>query len=737
MLTLKKKWKRKKIIVPTVLQMEATECGAACLGMILEFYGKNVSLEELREECNISRDGSNAFDIVEAAERYGLNAVAFTKEPDGLRNLKLPCIIFWKFCHFVVFTGIKGGKFYINDPALGPRTISEEEFDKSFTGVVLTFEPGKTFKKGGSSHGIISSLNERLKGFKIAVIFVLLVGLFLVMPGLIIPAITKIFVDNILIGGMKDWLKPLLCGLAIAGIAQTFLSWLQRYFLLRFSTALSLKGAVEFFSHLFKLPIHFFASRFPGEISNRISMNDRIANLISGDFAASLLNTVTIVFFGILMFYYNKELTFLVVFVTVLNFIVLKLISEQRKVLSQNVLIEEGKLVGLTMNGIQMIETLKANGAEEHYFRKWAGIHAKEINFEQSLRKYSMLLTFLPAFLSKLTSVAVLMIGTLFIIEGRLTIGTLVAFQVLMGSFMAPVSALVSIGSNVNQAQADINRLNDVLNTEEDEPFKNRINIDTASSPAKEKSAYRNHNTKSKIIGNVDLDNLCFGYNKGSDSLIKDFNLSLKSGNRIALVGATGAGKSTILKLIIGLHKPWSGKILFDKKNKLEYPFEIVNNSIAYVDQNIFLYEGTVKENITMWNSLIPDNDVILAAKDACIHEDIVTRSSGYESMIAESGRNFSGGQRQRMEIARALVSNPSILILDEATSALDAKTEYEIDNNIRRRGCTCIIVSHRLSTIRDCDEIIVMDDGIIHERGTHDQLMNNTKSIYKDLIMS
>lgn len=713
---------KKRVKVPTVLQMEAVECGAASLAMILACYGRIVPLEKLRLDCGVSRDGSKASNVVKAARTYGFEAKGLRTEVEGLKDLSFPAILFWNFNHFLVLEGIRGGKAFLNDPASGPKVITLEELDDAFTGVVLTFEPNEEFQKGGEKHGILKSLKKRVQGYSIPLSYVVLTGLFLVIPGLIIPTFSRIFVDNILVGGMKSWILPLLMGMGATIILRGILIWLQEYYLLRIESKLALVNSAKFFRHIFHLPIEFFNQRMGGEIGHRVQLNDKIAQTLSGSLATNVLNLVLIVFYAFIMFQYDCLLTLVGIGIALLNMVALWYVSGKRVVLSQKIQQESGKLMGISMSGMQMIETMKASGTESDFFSQWSGQHAKVVNAEQEMGVSSQILSVIPGFLMTLNSTVILGLGGYRVMEGHLSMGMLVAFQSLMSSFMAPVNQLVGLGSELQETKADMTRIDDVMKYEQDEAFKEK-------SPSTQLE-------KAKFDGYLELKNLTFGYSRLEPPLIEDFSLSLNPGMRIALVGESGSGKSTVAKLVAGLYPFWSGDITFDDRPARHYDRHIIHNSLAMVDQDIFMFEGTIRENMTMWDTTVPDNDVQQAAMDACIHNDIAARTGGYSSQVDEGGANFSGGQLQRLEIARALVNNPTILIMDEATSALDANTEKQVDSNLRRRGCTCLIIAHRLSTIRDCDEIIVLDHGRVVQRGTHKEMMK-TPGAYTDLIKS
>jgi len=711
---------RKK--VPTILQMEAVECGAASLAMICAYYKKFLPLEQLRVDCGVTRDGVKASNMMKAARRYGFQARGFRKEPADLKTMPLPAIIHWNFNHFVVLEGFAGDQVFINDPGSGPRTVSEEEFDLAFTGVILTFEPGPEFQPSGKKNSFIDSLRDWLSGSRVAITYLILIGLLLVIPGLIVPAFSKIFIDDILLGGKSNWLKPLLWGMGAVVILQAVLTWLQQHYLLKMETKTAVSNAGKFFWHIFRLPVEFFQQRSVGDITNRMQSNDQVAAFLSRELAETAIGLLTIVFYFVVMLQYSVVLALVSLLMASLSIAYLLYSSNKIETLNKKLLQDKGKVMGFSVSGLYIIETLKASASESDFFAKWSGYHAKEINSQQRLGKTTQVLLQLPEFLSEFANVIVLFVGGLIIINGHLTIGSLIAFQGLLGSFMTPVNGLTQMGMDMKHVQGDINRLEDVFKYNLDENVSREVEVENQD------EAYQ------QLEGYIEVKDLSFGYNPWDPPLIENFNFCLKPGSRVALVGGSGSGKSTIARLISGIHEPWSGEILFDGQPRENLPRSVMVNSMAVVDQDITLFDGTIKENLTMWDTTISEFSIIRAAKDACIHDDINIRDKGYDHRVSEGGANFSGGQRQRLEIARALAGNPSILVLDEATSALDAHTENLVDENIRRRGCTCLIIAHRLSTIRDCDEIIVMDRGKIVERGTHDEL-KNAGGLYAQLI--
>lgn len=679
--------------------------------MILAYYGRWVPLEELRVRCGVSRDGSRADNILKAARQYGLEAQGFRSEIRGIFELSFPMIVFWEFNHFVVVEGIRDNTVYVNDPAEGPCKMTMQEFDKGFTGVCLTFKPGPQFRREGSMPSLTRGLLSRFRKAYSPMTFVILGTLVKVIPGLAIATFSKVFVDDVLIPRSSSMVVPLLIGLGLAAVLQAAITWMQQICLGRMEVKLSMVTSMHFFWHVATLPMTFFGQRFAGDIADRVQSNDKVVKMMTDELATNLAGMLTMVVYGAVMILYDAVLTLVALLMVALNLLALWLVSRRREHASRRTLRERGKIVGTSVNGVHMIETLKASGLENDFFERWSGMHANALSSQQELGILTNLLNVVPPLLSSLTTVAVLAVGGLRIVEGAITIGGLVAFQALAQRFASPVEGLIKFGADLQTIKADIARLDDVLNYA---PGRHGVENLTRAVPEAIEPAR----------GVVSLENVTFGHNEKEPPLIENFSLTIQPGQRVALVGSSGSGKSTLGLLICGLLKPWSGTVRIDDRVVTDIPASELAESLSYVDQEIMLFEATVRENVTLWNSSRSERDIIRALRDAVIHNEITHRPGKYEAPVAENGRNFSGGQRQRLEIARALVSNPAVLVLDEATAALDPLTELEIDSNLRRRGCTCVIVAHRLSTIRDADEIILLEGGRIVQRGHHDRLV-------------
>ena len=705
---------------PTVFQMEVSECGAAALAMILEYHGKVVPLEELRVETGVSRNGCNAKNMYYAAERYGLIVNAYNRDFDRLiEKCGLPCILHWNWSHFVVFEGKKWGAYYINDPQIGRRRISEEELRDGFSGTELDFEPGPEFVKSGKKKTILGFLRDRIKGQEKTMWALLLIGIALIVPGVLNSVFSQIFADDILIDRKFSWTSWLLLAMFFTALFDAYFSFLSSRLQLLLKTKMSLISTDRMIYHMLRLPMDFFEQRYAGDLVQRVSNNMAVSDFLSGRLTGVLISFLTsLVYLGIMMMY-NMKLALIGVLTSVISIAVAIIISDQIYNMAMKFGIDNAKLLGSLYNGLAASSSLKAVGGELTYTAKVLGYYTETNNNDQKLGFTQSILDVIPQTLSSVNNVIILVAGALIVVEGDMTIGMIMAFTGFLGSFSAPFREIISFVRSLQQVRNDAARVEDIMNYKEDEIY---------SSSKREDMEGR------KLLGAVEARNLSFAYGRLDRPFIRDFSFALQSGQTVALVGESGCGKSTVAKMIAGLYKPWSGEILFDGVNITDVPREVMYHSLAVVSQDVTLFDTTIYNNITTWNTTIRQEDVIRAAKDACLHDEITQKAGGYDYELKENGSNISGGQRQRIEIAKALAVNPTILVMDEATSSLDSTTEKKILDNIKKRHCTCIVSAQRLSTIRDCDEIIVLQKGIIRERGTHEQLMA-LGGIYKKLV--
>lgn len=721
--TIKQPVRGKVAKVPFIMQMEALECGAASLAMVLAYYGKWIPLEQVRLDCGVSRDGSNALAMMLAARNYGLNANGFRYEPDYLRdNGTFPCIVHWDFNHFVVVNGFKGNKVFLNDPAKGSIRVSMEEFDEKFTGLCVLFSPSETFVPGGKPKSTLSFAKKRLVGCGAAIAFVVIMNIITALIGVINPVFSRIFMDRLLTGRDPEWHVPFIATMAAFGFIQILSQLISAIYSRRIDGKMSVYGTTSYVWKVLHLPMDFFSQRYAGDILSRRSGNASISHSLIYTFAPLALNACMMVFYLAVMLKNSVILTAIGISSIVINLFVSRAISARRVNISRVQMRDAGKLGSCTTSGIEMIETIKASGAEEGYFQKWAGYQASVNTQKVRFARLNQYLGSVPSFVSALTNTIVLAMGVYLVMEQKFTLGMITAFQGFLGSFLAPASTFISTGQTLQELRTDMERIEDVMEYRDDDNGACHY--------------YSGEGGYKKMRGTVEMRHVTFGYSRLSDPLIRDFSLKLTPGSRVAFVGESGCGKSTLAKLLSGLYSPWEGEILYDNRPMKEIDRNVFTGSVAVVDQDIILFEDTIASNIRMWDTSIKDFEVIAASMDAQIHEDIMARDNDYEYRMTEGGKDFSGGQRQRMEIARVLAQDPTIVILDEATSALDARTEFEVVNAIKDRGITCIIIAHRLSTIRDCDEIIVLRHGEVIDRGNHETLYAKD-GYYKELVQN
>ncbi len=717
---------KRKVTTPILLQMHASECGAACLGIVLAYFGRWVSLTELREKCEVSRDGSSAASILRASRHYGLECSGFSLRADQLKMLELPLILFWQFSHFVVLEGFDGRYFYLNDPSTGRRRISAEEFNKDYSGIALRFKRGADFSPGGERPDLFRQLGALLPGSWSLLTGVIACGLMLTLLTLIIPVSLGVFVDDVL-EKHGSW-GGLVIALLGGGVLVYVLSLLKHRFLKRLAVRVSVVGYSRGMSRLLRLPVEFFEHRLAGDLTDRVSSTDRIARNLADQFLVLIIDMAMSAVLLMAMFAYDILLTLIVLFLALLHGMLAHFLNALRAVRSQAMRREQGLLIGLGMQMLSHADNLRMTGADDRFFSRWSGQQARELRARQLYSELGSVNTSLPGLIDALRSAAILGIGGGFVMTGDMTLGTLVGFYILAEMFLAPIRRFLEFAETRQALETDMQRFEDISSTDEDPVFSRR-NPESESIPT--------FNGRLQLAGQLELRDVTFGFNKSRPPLIKDFNLVINPGQRVAVVGPSGSGKSTLARLVSGVYQPWSGEILFDGHLRNQIPEEVLRQSISMVDQEIVLFSASLRDNITLWNPAVPDEVLFAATRDARIHDEILHRAQGYSTLVEEGGANFSGGQQQRLEIARALVGNPTVLILDEATSALDAVTEELVDEALRRRGVTCLIVAHRLSTVRDCDEIIVLDKGVTVQRGTHDELIADRDGAYYKLVRS
>ena len=716
---------KRRVTTPLLLQMHATECGAACLGSVLAFFGRWVPLTELREKCEVSRDGSSAAGIARAAKHYGLQCTGSAVTLNMLKKMPLPLILFWEFNHFLILEGFDGPRFFLNDPASGRRTLSAAEFSSGFTGVALQFERGPAFEPGGARPTIFHRIPQWLGGSGGALAYTIACGLALAVLALVTPALLVIFVDRVLLEN-EPW-GGLVAGVMVAAAVLVYgLTWLKGRCLQRLAVKISVTAGNRYMSRLLRLPVDFFNHRLVGELTGRILAIDKIAKGLSQHFLALLIDIVMSVVFLAVMLAYEWMLALIVLGLALANAALVRLITRIRIDKSHALRREQGLLVGVGTLMVHQTDTLRMTAADDRLFARWSGHQARELVARQRFVELGHLNAALPGLFMVLGSAAVLTLGATQVMAGEWTLGGLVGFYIVAALFLAPIGRFVEFADERQALEADMQRLEDIAESTE-EP--------SAESGPPSSDAIATLDGRLRPAGRVELRGVTFGYNRARPPLIKDFSLTIRPGQRVAVVGASGSGKSTLSRLVAGVNRPWDGEILFDGRPRSEIPGEVLSRSLSMVDQNVVLFSATVHDNITLWNPSVPDDAVVAAARDACIHDEILSRPLGYATLVDEDGGNFSGGQRQRLEIARALAGNPTVLILDEATSALDAATEELVDDALRRRGVSCLIVAHRLSTIRDCDQIIVLEKGVEVQRGTHDELMTDEGGVYHRLV--
>lgn len=719
----------RRVRTPVFPQMEVAECGAASLGAVLAYYGRWESLENLREACRVGRDGSSAADIVAAAKRYGLRATGWSKSLDELRDVALPAILFWEFNHFLVLEGFGKGKYYLNDPALGRRVVSEQTFSEGFTGILLIVEPEPEFRRAGAPPSAMRRLWPWLLEDKRPLAFAILCGLLLTIPSLAPPFLISAFVDYVLIAEERQWAVRLVAAMALAGCALYLLTWLQQLSLRRLAVRLSVVHADRMLARLFRLSASYFAQRYAGDLTQRAQIVDKVAATASRQFVGIVIELATSLVFLAAMVVFDPLMALVVAALGAANLALTRVVSTMRNDQNAQLQKEQALYFGIGAFGLRDIDSLRATARQEDFFARLSGYQARELVARQRFVELGYIILALPRIFSVLGSTAVIGLGAWRMLSGDITPGEMMGLYMLAANFLLPIGRFVQYADAFQVLAADLKRIDDIMNAPESPALAGR---DDGNS-----GRVATLNGRLRLAGRLELREVTFGYNASRPPLIENFSLTVAPGQRVAVIGPTGSGKSTLLKLMSGEYSPWSGQILLDDVPIDRIPRKVLIDSVSFVDQDVFLFAATVRDNLTLWNPDVPDQDLATAARDALVHEDIMSRPLGYDSAVEEGGRNFSGGQRQRLEIARALAKNPSLLCMDEATSSLDAVSELRIDDALRRRGCTCLIIAHRLSSIRDCDQIIVLERGRESQRGTHEELLSDQSGAYYRLVQS
>ena len=704
--------------VPLVMQMEALECGAASLAMVLAYYDLWIPLEQLRKECGVSRDGSKLKNIVDVAKKYNLETHSLKCPLKNLKEIgKFPAIAFWEYNHFIVVDGFKKNKVYVNDPARGKVTLSIEEFEKSYSGICTFFEPSENFQTGGKPASILAFALQRLKGTMPMFLMLLCTTLIASIVALLMPVFSRFFVDALLTQKNNQWSTGFFTLVGLTVLFQISSMVIKSVYLLRLQGKMAVVANTSFLWHILRLPVEFFEQRMAGDIAQRQQSNQAIANTLINTLAPVILDSAALIFNLIIMINYSPFLASLGILSVLGNLWLAQIISDKRIDITRVQMRDAANLQGTTLRGIDMIETIKSAGAENGFFSRWAGFQSNAISQTAKYAKLDQTLGQLPPLVQLITTNLILFLSIRLFMQGEWTIGLISAFNGYILAFSTPAQSLILALQQIQEMRTNMERVQDVMKYPVDVTYEAKTDEELQ-----------------KLSGLVEVNNITFGYNKLEKPIIENFSMKLEPGKSVAIVGASGCGKSTIAKLIAGLYPVWSGEILFDGKTFSQINRNVFTGSVACVNQDITLFEDTIANNIRMWDKSIENFEIILAARDAAIHDEIVQRDGDYSAPVQEGGKNFSGGQRQRIEIAGALAQDPTIMIMDEATSALDSKTEYDVVKSIAKRGIACIIISHRLSIIRDCDEIIVLVDGKILDRGTHSELMKRCE-YYAELI--
>ncbi len=700
---------------PLCIQMDRMECGAVALKIILGFHKRHVPIEKLRTECDVGRDGSHAQNVIAVARSYGLDAQgAQIDTVEAFHQIKLPSIVHWGFNHFVVIEHIDHKHVYINDPAHGHQKITHLEVSQQFTGIALLMQPNANFVTGGQNNTLLSNLKALTVGSRAILTVLAILSLCFVITVAFQPAFTKLFIDYVVVNQNTSWFIPILMALGCFAIASTFIVFLQSFYFMKLHLKTMLMLSSNYLWHLLHLPLSFFTQRLSGDLQARLVAIVNISNFISRDFPMLPNLIFSLIVFGGVLYLLSPLLALIlgisIVVIIGVTLAVLPILKQKTLELTQ----DTGQLNGRTMQMLKDIEQIKSNGQEAVAFEQWSGKLIHVVKNKNNVTKLTVVLQVMPEFLTILSGHIMLGMGVYSISLGYMTIGALLAFQSLSSRFTDPLMSLVGLSAKLQKVSADMFRIQDAFRHKVDPVIEAQF-----ANPTPHKADTSLH---SDFIGEVSAKNLVFGYSQNKLPLIQDVTISIGRAEQIAIVGPTGCGKSTLASLICGLYEPWQGEILFNGHSRQAYDRNLLAKDIMVVDQNISLFDGTLRDNLTMWDSSLTDDILIQALKDAHIY-DTVNARGGLDQHLKFDGVEYSGGEIQRLEIARALAAQPKLLILDEATSAMDPYLEKQIYKSIQNRGCSTLIIAHRLSAIRESHKIYVMQNGQIIESGTFDKL--------------
>ena len=707
--------------IPITIQMQPGENGAAALCMILGYYKKYVSLQEMRESCSTSRNGLSPEKFLDAAERYGLVGEMLEIDAEELKNQELPLIIVWKKKYYAIIESVHGDLVKVVDPAKGEYKLEFKKLKELYRGKAIALRPGPGFEPGGEKESLCHLLSGRIANIRSVLAALLIFSVICIGLDLWHTVLTRGFMDDIV--GRADYSqeKETYYLIALYGITALILlfSILRTQLAHRSSRSASAQTGSGLFKKIIALPLRFFEQYSASELMNRLESNEKLDNTIIQSLVPSSIDAVMSVFYFILLLRYNWILALICLALTVINIALTLYAQEKSAIAARSTTTSANTLNASILNGMNMIDTIKSSGAERAYYNLWHESQVQTLDTRMNAARISRRATFASNLMNYLIQAVQLFLGAYFIAHGRFTLGMMSLFQSVLNKMRSSLSKCLNTVNTLQTLRTNIERVNDI-NDRETRP----------GNPLPEEA----YGSVDKLDGDVLVSHLNFRYNSGDRLAVNDVSLSVRKGQIVAIVGSTGCGKSTLLKLMADLYEPESGEILYSGRKRAEIPDVVFHSSIATVDQETMAFEDTISDNLKMWDSTIEDYEVIMAARDAQIHDRILEDRNGYSALLLENGRNFSGGELQRMELARALAHEPTLLFLDEFTSALDALTEDKVMRSIRDKGTTCVIVAHRLSTIMDCDRIYVMDEGRIVEEGTHDELYH-MDGLYRKLI--